>query len=91
MKQIILDVSEDCEGTAEPYWLILDPRQMLRLDIHFLAGMITGPIFSREEAQQHLDARRYAFGKNAAVFCHSGYWSAQYKRAWREASLREDK
>jgi hypothetical protein len=68
----------DTEGTANPYWLIIDPHQMLKPDCHSVATMITGPFFSREVAQQHLDARRYAFGKHAAVYCHSAYWSKQY-------------
>lgn len=68
----------DPEGTANPYWLIIDPHQMFKPDSHTVAGMITGPFFSREAAQQHLTARRYAFGKHAVVYCHSAYWSNEY-------------
>lgn len=94
---ITLKVSEDNEGTAEPYWLIVDPSHVYiseeeeEADVHNIANAITGPFFSREEAQAHLDRRRYAFGKNAVVvvYCHSGYWSKQYKDAFRVAEIRE--
>ena len=76
-------MNADCEGTESPYWLILDPQQMFRCDIHELASMITGPFFSREDAQNHLDNRRHAFSKHAKVYCHSGYWSAKYKKLCR--------
>lgn len=82
---IKLEVSDENEGTDSPYWLILDPRQMLKLNVYALASMITGPFFSRAEAQRHLDARRYNFSKHAVVYCHSGYWSHQYKTAIRLA------
>lgn len=78
----------EVEGTESPYWLILDPSQMMKPDVFHLASMVTGPFFSREEAQGHLSARRYAFGKHAVVFCSSGYWSQRYKEAWRSAERR---
>lgn len=68
----------DNEHTAAPYWLILDPHQMFSLDIHYLASMITGPFFSREDAQNHLNVRKHNFSKHAKVYCHSGYWSKKY-------------
>lgn len=80
-----LEVSDKNEGTDSPYWLILDPRQMLSLNHNHLAGMITGPFFSREEAQDHLDQRHYAFTSRAAVYCCSGYHARQYKDAYRNA------
>jgi len=84
--KIELEISEQNEGTDAPYWLILDPVQNMRADYHALAGQITGPFFSREEAQRHLDVRRYAFGKKAVVYCFSGYHSHQYKSAFKKAS-----
>ncbi len=83
--KIELEVSEENEGTESPYWLILDPKQNMDCNIDMLAAQITGPFFSREEAQAHLDARRHAFSKRAHVYCHSGYWSRQYKEAFRKA------
>lgn len=84
--QITLDVDlENCEMTESPYWLIIDPKQMLRPDVYAVAGMVTGPFFSRKSAQDHLENRRYAFSKHAVVFCHSGYWSSQYKDACRKS------
>ena len=75
----------DVEATEAPYWLILDPHQMMKPDVFDLSSMITGPFFSRAEAQEHLSARRHAFGKHAVVFGASGYWSRRYKDAWRKA------
>ncbi len=82
--KIELEISGDHEGTESPYWLILDPQQMMRLDVHRLASMITGPFFSRREAQDHLEARRYNFSKHAKVYCHSGYHSDQYRNECRK-------
>jgi hypothetical protein len=45
---------------------------------------ITGPFFSREDAEGHLTARKYAFSSKAYVYCHSGYWSQKYKTFCRE-------
>lgn len=86
--KITLEVSEKDECTDSPWWIIIDPRQIMRTDkeaCYAIASMITGPFFSREDAQNYLDGRRYAFGKNAVVYCHRGYHSEQYKKAIREA------
>ena len=87
-KKITLVVSGKHEGTAEPWWLIIDPRQNLETKneqaLHNIAGMITGPFFSRVEAQNFLEHTRYNFGKNAHVFCHSGYYTHRYKNALRD-------
>ena len=84
--KIELDVSEENEGTESPYWLIIDPKQMMRPDVYAVSGMITGPFFSRESAERHLKIRSHAFSKRARVFCHSGYWSEEYKSACRKAA-----
>lgn len=86
--RIELDVSREHEDTAEPWWIIINPQQNLRKGdsgVYAIANMITGPFFSRQEAQEHLQARRYAFSKDAKVFCHSGCWTKQYKEAYRKA------
>ena len=47
MKEIIsTPLNANNKGTRSPYWLILDPRQNMRCDIHELGGMITGPFFA---------------------------------------------
>ncbi|GAG77415.1 unnamed protein product, partial [marine sediment metagenome] len=48
-------------------------------------SMITGPFFSREEAQSYLDARRHNFSKKAEVWCLSGCYTDQYRIKYREA------
>ncbi len=83
--QIKIELSEENEGTSEPYWLILAPLQNMRADIHALAGQITGPFFSRKSADDHLNSRRYAFASTAGVYCMSGYWSKEYKAAVKAA------
>lgn len=89
--KIELEVSEDNEGTSEPWWLIVDPRQSLKVDATYIADMITGPFFSRVSAENHLTNRRYAFGKHAIVWCASGCWSFEYKEAVGKAKARKDR
>ena len=79
-----IKLSGDNEGTSYPFWIIIDPQQNFVVNnqgLHNVASMITGVFFSRKSAQSHLDARRYNFSKNAKVYCHSGYYSYE----WREA------
>ena len=89
MAKITLNVDlENNEGTESPWWAIIDPRQNFKADsqgIHNIANMITGPFFSRGSAETHLEARRHAFSGHARVFCFSGYWSNEYKKAINEA------
>ena len=83
--EIKLNVSMENEGTDSPWWLIVDPQQMMEPDPAFVAmGMITGPFFSREEAQAELTHRRYHYGKHAVVWCASGCYTKEYKKAYYE-------
>jgi len=86
--KIELELSELNEGTESPWWAILNPHQNFEVNergIHNIASMITGPFFSREEAQRFLSLTRYNFSRHAVVFCFSGYHSRQYREACREA------
>ena len=83
--KITIEVSELNESTAEPWWMIINPRQSLRCCVHEINGMITGPFFSREEAQNELTSRRYAYGKYAHVYCASGCYTNQYRKACRDS------
>lgn len=79
--KIEIEVSEKNECTRSPWWMIVDPRQNFRTDpdaSHNIAAMITGPFFSREEAEYVLKGRRYNFGRGAVVFCASGGDTIQY-------------
>lgn len=67
------------EGTEAPWWVIIDPRQMMRADADKVADMVTGPFLSRDEAQEQLDARRYAYSERAVVYCMSGHRSSGWK------------
>ena len=79
--KISVEVSEANEGTDSPWWVILDPHQNTRLSTACLSRQVTGPFFSREEAERELNGRRYNYGKNAVVYCMSGYNSGQYALA----------
>ena len=87
--QKIIDTLQkaDNEATESPYWLILDPNQNMTCDIHALASQITGPFFCREDAEEHLKCRRYAFSSRAIVYCNSGHWSYKYKMLCRKLKL----
>lgn len=85
-----LSVSDN-EITDSPYWLILDPRQNMCCEIGNLASQITGPFFSREDAEAHLLRRNYSYSKRAKVFCLSGYWSDKYKEAYRKIEKKVQK
>ena len=89
--EIDVDVEKN-EGTSFPWWTIIIPRQnMSKMPdaCHNIAGMIVGPFFSRIEAETHLDSRRYEYGENARVYCHSGYMSNAYKAAIRNSGGEE--
>ena len=75
------------EFTDSPYWLILDPEQNLSRDIDLLAGQITGPFFSREDAQSFLNKTRYNFSNRAKVYCLSGAKSAKYSDFFKKLKI----
>jgi hypothetical protein len=89
MVKIEIEVSDKNECTAEPWWVIVDPKQMMTPDPHtVMMGMITGPFFSREEAQQALDNHRQNYSSRAVVYCASGCYTYQYRKAYREAETK---
>jgi hypothetical protein len=89
--RVTVEVSEENESTRAPWWMIINPRQSMRTGrdaCHAIAGMITGPFFSRAEAQAHLDAKQYNYGPGAVVYCHSGHASGAYCRQIEEGEKR---
>lgn len=71
----------DNEGSAYPWWLIIDPKQNFEVNedgVYRIAEMITGPFFSRAAAKARLEGKAHHFSKNAKVFCHSGHASYDY-------------
>uniref|UniRef100_A0A6H1ZPX4 Uncharacterized protein n=1 Tax=viral metagenome TaxID=1070528 RepID=A0A6H1ZPX4_9ZZZZ len=81
MQEIIETLkTADNEATSAPYWLILDPRQNMRCNIHLMAGGITGPFFCRDDAEGFLRATRYNFSSRARVYCLSGNYSRKYDK-----------
>jgi hypothetical protein len=84
--KIEIDVSDKNEGTAEPWWVIVDPKQMMKPDPYYvMIGMITGPFFSREEADQVFKSRRHHYSDRAVVYCSSGCDTIQYRKVYRDA------
>lgn len=84
---LTLTVSTDNECTSYPWWVIVDPRQNMDLSIDMAAFSITGPFFSREEAEETLRRTRYNYSKRAVVYCKSGCYTEQYQAAWRKANM----
>lgn len=81
--KIQIEVSEQNEGTDSPWWMIVEPLCGPRRTAEIVAHCVTGPFFSREDAEAQLKNRRYDYHKDAIVWCASGYHSGQYKRALR--------
>ncbi len=75
------------EATAYPYWMIIDPIQMMRPTLGGVASMVSGPFFSREEAENKLKAQRYNYTKRAAVYCCSGHMSPSWRSAHEEGRV----
>ena len=61
----------DTEGTAFPWWCILDnPKAILKATpSEAAASMFAGPFFSRKAADDELDLHRHNYSKHAIVFC----------------------
>lgn len=78
----------DNEATESPYWLIIDPSgPNMKTKSSEVANCITGPFFCRQDAEDHLAARRYNFSPRTVVWCLSGYWSHKYKTFCREIEI----
>jgi hypothetical protein len=77
----------DNEGTAAPYWLIIDPKQMMKPSLCAVASMVTGPFFCRKDAENFLVAKKHNFTDRAKVFCHSGSGSFKYRKLCEEAGI----
>jgi hypothetical protein len=86
--KIELEVSELNEATSAPWWVIVDPKQMMKPDPYqVMMNMITGPFFSRESASLFLKAKRHRYSDRAVVYCASGCDSWQYAKAYKNAEL----
>ena len=88
MEEIIRTLTgADNEATSAPYWLILDPSQNMRCNVHEMAGGISGPFFCRDDAERYLKATRYNFSDRAVVYCLSGHHSPKYERLCRSLRI----
>ena len=68
-------LSDKNEGTEAPYWVIINNWSQLlsEKDYDRTASFITGVFFSRESAEEYLQAHRYNFSEHAVIYCMSGY------------------
>ena len=85
--KIEIEVSDKNEGTSSPWWMILDPQQNMRCSPHSLAGQVTGPFFSREEATLVMNQKKHHYSDRAIVYCASGYYTNQYHTKCVEAQM----
>ena len=88
MKEAMLKITEtlktvDNEGTAAPFWVIIDPAQNLSRDAYNTMGQITGLWFSRADAQAYLEGHKYNYSNRVAVACLSGHQSTKYNNLWK--------
>lgn len=67
------------EATAYPVWIIVSGK--------FHDRYHAGPWFSREAAEEHLDAKRHRYPRGAIVYCHSGHMSADYRHLCETGTL----
>lgn len=88
--KIHIEVSEKNEGTETPWWIIVEPLNLQRRKAENVAHCVTGPFFSREEAELELSGRRYDYHKDAIVWCASGYRSGQYREAIRHERANQE-
>ena len=84
-----ISLSQEVEATDAPFWIIVDPEQMMKPDPHHVASMIKGIFFSRESAEKYLKWKRHHYSDRAVVYCHSGY-DSDWGEVYREARLRHN-
>lgn len=77
-------LSGDCEATAAPWWVIIDPARMLSPSASCVGSMLRGPFFSKAEAELALQKRSYAFSRRARVYCLAGYDGSQYYQQYQK-------
>lgn len=73
------------ENKVAPYWLIIDPRQMLKPSASVLGSFLSGIFFDRASAQDYLNAKKYNFSNRAKVCCLEGNMSSVYSSAFESA------
>lgn len=89
--KVTIELSDNREGTMAPFWMIIDPKQMMKPDDAEVAmSMVFGPWFSREDAEDHLKTCHYRYSKRAVVWCMSGHTSMQWRNAVRDAQKGND-
>lgn len=71
--------AKDNEITGYPFWIIVDPRQLMSPTVSSLGSMVKGLFFSRENADAYIASHRHRYSKRVGVFCCSGNDSPEYR------------
>ena len=84
--KVTIELSEKNEGTQAPFWLIIDPKQMMKPEPYELAmGMVHGLFFDREEAEHELRLNKHRYSSRAVVWCCAAKRGSQWFSACSEA------
>lgn len=67
LAKLVLAHGENNDATKYPFWAIVKRGGFGRV------VWLDGFWFSREEATEFLESRRYNYGKSAFVYCFSGH------------------
>lgn len=75
----IVASAKNNEITGHPYWIVVDPIQMMSPTVSRAATMVKGLFFSRESADAHITSHRHRYSDRVGVFCCSGKDSSDYR------------
>lgn len=79
-----LDPSK-CEGTANPWWFLFDPRGLAGRCMTYEEAVTTaclgvhGPFFSRDAADDYRAGQRHNLSGHEVVWCGSAHMSRDYR------------
>lgn len=83
LRSLVKLPDQETEATDSPWWVIIKPRGMIH-SASDISSRLTGPFFSRQDAQDHVNARKHAFNDKTEIWCLSGYWSRKFKLMYRD-------
>lgn len=75
LSDMLLAFGDENDGTTHPWWAI---TRQSKIGVYGEV-VLAGPFFSRQQAKEQLEARRYHYGDKARTFCFTGYDSYPYR------------
>lgn len=72
-RETLFAYGQENDGTQWPWWAVVRNNGMGD------RGILAGPFFSRERAEQHRKAREHEYGRKSLVWCFSGHHSQHYR------------